>query len=323
MAITAATNHCITPVIFIVFNRPAQTRSTFAAIAAARPQKLLIVADGPRAGRPGEVERCREVLSIIEMGVDWECDIMWNISPQNLGCGIRVSSGITWAFEQVEEAIILEDDCLPSPDFFTFCSNMLAHYRDDKRIMHIAGTNLQPQENRTEDTYYYSRFPQIWGWATWARAWKFYSLRLPEWNAKSDEFWLCNILIKPESVRYWKQAFDSAVHWNVDTWDNQWFYAVWSQNGLAVMPNANLISNLGFGEDATHTGNRNSPWACHPHQELRLPLIHPVAPIPNRKADLFIETKVFCFPHWSAYLRKFLSPYIKRPYLFFKSLIGR
>src|SRR5665648_587346 len=164
-----------TPVAFIIFNRPETTRRVFAEIAKARPTKLLVIADGPRATHPDDAEKCAVVRAIID-GVDWDCEVLKNYSDVNLGCKRRVSSGLDWVFDTVEEAIILEDDCLPHPTFFRFCEEMLAKYRDDKRIAMISGDNFQFGKKRTEYSYYFSRYTHIWGWASWRRAWDNYCL---------------------------------------------------------------------------------------------------------------------------------------------------
>ena len=160
-----------TPVAFIIFNRPDTTEIVFETIRQAKPSKLLVVADGPRTDRSGEVEKCTATRAVIER-VDWECEVITNYSDVNLGCKRRVSGGIDWIFSQVEEAIILEDDCLPAPSFFQFCQTMLERYRYDDRISMIGGSNYQQENSRTSDSYFFTKYAHIWGWATWRRAWK-------------------------------------------------------------------------------------------------------------------------------------------------------
>src|SRR5512139_3287315 len=169
-----------TPVAFIIFNRPDTAERVFAEIAKARPPKLLVVADGPRANRSGEAEKCAATRAIIDR-VDWDCEVLTNFSDTNLGCKNRVSSGIDWVFEQVPEAIILEDDCLPHPTFFRFCEELLERYRDDERIGMISGDNFQLGQKRTDASYYFSRYNHIWGWASWRRAWRHYDREASAW----------------------------------------------------------------------------------------------------------------------------------------------
>ncbi len=155
-----------TPVALIIFNRPDTTERVFAEIAKARPPKLFIIADGPREDRPGEAERCASARAIVDR-VDWNCEVQKNYSDVNLGCGARPATGISWVFDQVEEAIILEDDCIAHPTFFRFCDELLEKYRDDERIMHIAGNNFQFGNQRTSFSYFFSHHNICWGWASW------------------------------------------------------------------------------------------------------------------------------------------------------------
>jgi hypothetical protein len=178
-----------TPVAFLVFNCPDTTIRVFEEIRCARPPKLLVVADGPRADRPGEADKCQAVRAVIET-VDWPCEVLKNYSDVNLGCKIRVSSGLDWVFEQVEEAIILEGDCLPHPTFFRFCEELLETYRDDERIGMISGDNFQFGRKRGDASYYFSRYNHIWGWASWRRAWQHYDRNMAIWPKFRDDHWL-------------------------------------------------------------------------------------------------------------------------------------
>lgn len=240
-----------TPVAFFIFNRPETTEAVFREIAAARPQKLLIVADGPRPDRSDDVERCESVRRIVE-DVPWDCEVLRNYSDVNLGCKARVSSGLDWVFKECEEAIILEDDCLPDPTFFTYCSELLRRYRDDERVMTISGTNFLDGTKRTDFTYYFSRIPFIWGWASWRRAWQHYDVSMTEWPTLRNSRWLESIFPWQEAVSYWTRKFDATYDGSIDTWDYQWIMSSWLQSGITCAPKVNLIENIGFGEDATH-----------------------------------------------------------------------
>ena len=169
-----------TPVAFIIFNRPDTTKRVFEAIRQAKPPKLFVIADGSRSDRLGEAEKCAATRAIID-GVDWECEILTNYSDVNLGCKIRVSSGLDWVFSEVEEAIILEDDCLPHPSFFAFCEELLEKYRNDSRIMQICGSNVLKDQVNIDDSYYFSKYGPIWGWASWRRAWQEYDVDMKLW----------------------------------------------------------------------------------------------------------------------------------------------
>lgn len=280
-----------TPVAFIIFNRPDTTERVFAEIARAKPPKLLVVADGPRLNRPGEAENCAMTRAIIER-VDWDCAILTNYSDVNLGCKTRVSSGIDWVFEQVPEAIILEDDCLPHPSFFRFCEELLDHYREDERIGMISGDNFQFGNKRTNDSYYFSRYNHVWGWASWRRAWKYHDREATAWPMIRDGGWLETLVTNASEQKYWSNVFQAVHDGSIDTWDYQWTLAAWSQGMAAILPNVNLISNIGFGRDATHTHGA-SIYSNMKVEPMDFPLHHPEIVLPHRKADAFTSKSMF------------------------------
>ena len=239
-----------TPVVLIVYNRPELTRRVFEAIAAARPRRLLIVADGPRSG--DDEGRCAEVRKLLEV-VPWDCQVDRNYADRNLGVRERPPSGIDWAFTLVDEAIILEDDCLPAPSFFPYCAELLRHYRDDERVMQIGGSNFQRGHSRSTCGYYFSVYYHLWGWATWRRAWRHYDVNMARWPELKRQGMLESLPISPAARRHWSRIFDRTAAGQVRTWDFQWQFAMWSQYGLAAVADTNLISNTGFGPGATHT----------------------------------------------------------------------
>jgi hypothetical protein len=283
-----------TPVAFLVFNRPETTARVWEAIRQARPAKLLVVADGPRADRPTDAERCAQVRAICEQ-VDWPCEVLRNYAGSNLGCRRRVSSGLDWVFETVEEAIVLEDDCLPHATFFPYCEELLARYRDDERVMLISGDNFQTGAPRTQYSYYFSRYPHIWGWASWRRAWRHYDVTMSLWPTIRDGGWLPDILQNRRSVEYWSAVFDRIAQNRLDTWDYQVTFACFCQNMLAIIPRHNLVSNIGFIPDATHTV-ANSPLSDLPVHAMRFPLEHPHCMIADTRADEETARTFFCLP---------------------------
>lgn len=275
-----------TPVALIIFNRPDTTARVFKEIAKARPPKLLVIADGPRPTRSGEAERCQQARAIIEQ-VDWECEVLTNFAETNLGCKMRVASGIDWIFEQVDEAIILEDDCLPEPSFFRFCEEMLIRYRHNERVGMISGGNLQFGHQRGTASYYFSRYTHIWGWASWRRAWKHYDRELTLWPAFRDEGWL-DVMFRTQGERdYWRHSFEAVYDGTLDTWDCSWTFSSLIKGMLQVVPNVNLISNIGFGPDATHT-HVVGIHADMPIQPIAFPLVHPNFVLANVQADRYI-----------------------------------
>jgi hypothetical protein len=241
-----------TPVAFLIFNRPDLTETVFRAIARARPAKLLVVADGPRSA--AEAEKCRQARAVIE-SVDWDCEVLTNFSEDNLGCKQRVASGLDWIFSSVDEAIILEDDCLPAPSFFGFCEELLDRYRHDMRIMHVCGSNFLAGREQIDQSYYYSRYSFCWGWASWKRAWKFYDPEMKSWPHFQQQGLIEKIFEDPDEQSYWTNILASTFNGEIDTWDFQWFYTCFAQGGLTVVPSVNLVSNLGLRPDATHTKN--------------------------------------------------------------------
>lgn len=268
-----------TSVVFIVFNRPAMTRAVFERIARVRPKRLLIVADGPRKSRPGEAQRCDEVRKIATE-VNWPCEVQVNASAENLGCRNRIISGLNWAFQQVEEAIILEDDILPDESFFRFCEEMLTRYRGDSRISMITGFNIVQDQLASEYSYFFSQWSHIWGWATWRGAWARYDRLLRDWPEIKRSAVLAEVFGRQRNREYWERVFDE-MHGGagIDTWDHQWFYTNLIHRSLSIVPRGNLVTNMGFGGDATHSTDE----ASDPKLEIRpmqFPLIHPPTFIP-------------------------------------------
>ncbi len=279
------------PVVFLIFNRPAVTARVFEAIRQARPRQLLVVADGPRTDRPGEAELCAATRRIAET-VDWPCELLTDYSERNLGCGRRISSGIAWAFGQVEDAVFLEDDCLPDPSFFPFCAEMLARYRDDDRVMLVSGDNFHGGRRRGEADYFFSRYHHIWGWASWRRAWRHYDFAMAGWPALRKAGWLENLVADRVMQDYWRECFDSVAEGRLDTWDYQWLFSAWTKGGLAITPQVNLISNIGFGADATHT-TRVDRRLLPPLGQLAFPLRHPSSVAIHAEADRYEERQIF------------------------------
>lgn len=237
------------PVLFVVFNRPDTTTQVFEAIRKAKPTKLYIAADGPRPHKNGEVDRCTEVRNFASK-VDWPCEIFTLFQKENLGCKRGVSTAITWFFENEEEGIILEDDVVPHPDFFTYCDEMLAKYRDDQRVMMITGTNYLSNKN-LDEPYFFSEHFTIWGWATWKRAWSLYDIDMRLWDTPRVRE---NLSYKFNNSYIWKHfrdTFDSLKVNYIDTWDIQWVFTCLINSGLCITPKVNLITNIGV--EGTHS----------------------------------------------------------------------
>lgn len=282
------------PVGLVVFNRPETTERVWAQIETARPARLLVIADGPRRDRPGEGDRCAAARAITER-IGWHCEVLRNYSDANLGCRRRVSSGLDWAFRQVEQAIILEDDCVPHPDFFPFCEELLERFQDDGRVMAICGNNHLPPRPGVNASYRFSRYVHVWGWATWRRAWKHYDVDMQRWPSARDTEWF-KVLFGNRAVRrYWTRTLQATYEGRINTWDYQWTFACWLQNGLAVVPNVNLVANIGFGAEATHTSGQGSVAYLRTHA-LSFPLQHPGTVLPDLAADNYTQRFAYFDP---------------------------
>jgi hypothetical protein len=263
-----------TPVALFIFNRPDTTARVFAEIAKVKPARLLVVADGPRPDRPGEAALC-EAARAAATRVSWNCELTVNFADRNLGCRKRMTTGLDWVFGQCEDAVILEDDCVPDPSFFLFCEELLDRYRTEERVVHIGGTNLMPQAVSCSSSYFFSRHSLVWGWASWRRAWRLYDEALSDWPRLRDNGFLARIFERPEVQAFWRGKLDAVHAREIDTWDYQWAYTCWQQDRLCIWPRTNLISNIGFRPDATHTRDIDSALARLRTAPVTFPLIHP------------------------------------------------
>ncbi len=271
-----------TPIVLLCFNRPAKTQAVMQTIRAARPRRLYVVADGARADVAGEAENCAAVRRIAT-DVDWPCEVLTDFAPQNLGCYRRVSSGLSWAFDQSEELIVLEDDCLADSDFFAFCGELLERYRNDERIFAISGDNFQKAPPRTQDSYYFSRIFHCWGWASWRRSWRSVDMEMTQWPQLRNAGWLEDALADRDLADYFTRAFDDTYHGRNSSWAYRASFSSLVQGRINILPNVNLVRNIGLGDDATHTvGQGHMERAAG---KLDFPLRHPGSFIVDRRAD--------------------------------------
>ena len=274
-----------TPVAYLAYNRPKHVARTFEAIRSARPAMLFLIADGPKPGSETDAAKCLQVREILE-SIDWPCKVFRNYAEQNLGLKVRVSSGLDWVFSHVDRAIILEDDCLPHPDFFRFCETLLSRYEADERVWAVTGDNFQKGHKRGNASYYFSKYPHCWGWATWKKNWKKYDSNLSFWQKyKSSKRW-STINAGQREQSYWESIFDNVERGLVNSWAFPWTASVWERGGLTATPNVNLVSNIGFGPDGTnclepmdHYGEIN--------ETLGDAIIHPEEVVRNIQADIF------------------------------------
>lgn len=285
------------PVLVLGFNRPDTTSRVIASLREIAPGQVFLAVDGPRPNRKDEKESVQAVRELAGL-IDWKCQVHTLFREQNLGCKTAVSEAITWFFDHVEAGIILEDDCVAHPSFFPFAAELLGRYRDDERVLMISGDNFQPGRQRSEYSYYFSRYTHIWGWATWRRAWRLYDHRMSRWPELRDQGWLLDMLKDPVAAGYWTRIFDDTFAERNSSWAYRWTFSAWVNDGLTVLPAVNLVSNIGFGDVATHTRDRKNKLAALPVEEMRLPLRHPDRVIRETRADTITQRTVFASPPW-------------------------
>lgn len=261
-----------TPVAFIFFNRPDTTMQVLKEIRRAKPDKLYLISDGAREGRSGEAALVEQLRHDVEAGIDWECNILKNYAPKNMGCRKRMASGITWVLEQEETTIILEDDIIVAPSFFRYCQELLNYYKDDDRVAYISGNNIY-KDYKVQNSYLFSKFPSIWGWATWRRAWNWYDDSMEGWEEIKKERCIEHYYGK-KWAKFYIPQIECAYTGERDTWDYQWEASRMRHGGLGIIPKQNLVENIGFNrEDATHT--RGDSMYDFTKYNLVFPLQHP------------------------------------------------
>lgn len=270
------------PVALFFFNRPDSEKKVFERVREAKPQTLLLVSDGPR--NEDDLEKVEKTRRYVEEHIDWECDVRKNYSDVNLGCRGRMSTGITWALEQTGMAILLEDDIVPSPDFFRFCQEMLYRYEDDERIMMVSGYKAMP-DYPCEHSYFFSRDYPIWGWATWKRAWDLYDVDIKSWPHHKENRSFEKTIFPEQFYEQKALEYDKVWDHSYDTWDYQWNYCCIVNHGLGIIPSVNLIKNIGFNMEATHTVSQEAYSRGEPGR-LSFPLTHPSEMMPDYTYDL-------------------------------------
>lgn len=280
------------PVLLLAFNRPETTAAVLESLRPVRPARVFFAVDGPRSGRDGEPERVAEVRRLARE-IDWPCRVETLFRDRNLGCRAAVSEAIAWFFDHVEAGIVLEDDCVAHPSFFRFAAELLTRFRDDERVFMISGDNFQFGRRRSRYSYYFSRHTHIWGWATWRRAWKHYDDRMTAWPELRAQGWLATILGNGAAADYWTRVFDATHQQRNDSWAYRWTYSAWTRQALTILPAVNLVSNIGFGDAATHTRLGTSRLARLPVQEMRFPLAHPPEVARDEDADRYTQRTVF------------------------------
>lgn len=273
-------------VVLLAFNRPEATRRVMGALRQQRPARLLVAVDGPRREVPEDCAAVAQVREIVDQ-VDWPCEVSTRFSDTNLGCRYGPESAITWAFEQVDRAVVLEDDCVPTADFFRFSAELLERFADDQRIMGIGGHRWEFPDVAEGPSYFFSRYAATWGWATWADRWRRVDRALSDWPTVRTSRWLADLLADPWATQYWTGVFDQMMEGR-DAWDYAVQYSLWRSDGLWVRPSVGMIQNIGFGPDATHTLVSGHP-AGRAAGAMAFPLHHPTDRTADRRTDAAIE----------------------------------
>lgn len=265
-----------TALLFLVFNRLDTTKLVFNTIKKAKPPRIYIAADGARDNNPAEEETVKQVRDYVLGQIDWDCEVKTLFRENNLGCKYAVSSAIDWFFENEEMGIILEDDCLPVTSFFWFCQDLLNKYKDDLRIWHISGNNIKSDFVRNKEfSYFFGGInTSIWGWATWRDRWKEYDVEMSDYKTFLEKGHKDDLFDGGKAVKSRLMEFNNVLN-GLDTWDFQWTYTRYKNNGLSIKPTVNLIKNIGFGNKSTNTHSKKDFRANLETADIEFPLKHP------------------------------------------------
>jgi hypothetical protein len=287
------------PVAVIAFRRADHLKRLWDVLGRVKPARLYVITDGPRPHVPGESELCGRVDEFLKTAPAWPCEVRRDRSERNLGCAKRVSSGISWVFGQEERAIILEEDCVPDPSFFEYCRELLDRYRDDPRVMCVTGQSFEPRRKGAgaEADYYFSRYPLCWGWATWRRAWRLYDHGMSAWPTALGDGRMREWLGGNGAVRYWSKRFAGTREGRIDSWAYRWILSCWAAGGVTATPWKNLVHNIGFDQEATHT-SRNYRFMTYPARSVPAALTHPDRVERDREADDEVERRIYSKSLW-------------------------
>ena len=311
-----------TPILLLIFNRPDKTRQVFEEIRRCRPTQLFVAGDGPRPSKPADAGLCQETRNIAT-AADWPCAVHTLFRKENLGCKYGPAGAIDWFFKNVEEGIILEDDDLPDQSFFTFCAEMLEKYRNNPQVMHIGGVNLQ--QNNTDfkcaESYYFSRMANIWGWASWRRAWKFYDVEVRRWSEAKEKKLLYDIFDNGLAAYTLGKKFQLYHEGKLPAYDGPWTFACLVNKGLCIYPKYNLISNIGYGAGATNLTVSDAMWDNQPTHQMPFPLTHPQTIALDPDAEAYnMEVSWRISRSVTARTKWWLKSNFTTPYLFLKKL---
>lgn len=294
------------PILFQFYNNYDTTIRVFQEIKKVEPQQLFIVQDKFRPNFPAEEEECLTVRSTVLEMVDWECKLVTLFRESNLGPGAGTADAIKWFFNQVECGIVLEHDCLPHPDFFEYCAILLEKYRNNKRVKIITGANFIDNRKFGDNSYYFGTVGHFWGWASWKRTFLDYQQDIKQITENEVTRWISKNFRKKRHQDYWIQTYYWLKEGKVDTWDYQLFYLIWKQKGLIILPNGNLVSNIGFGEKALHCKGTTSPFSNVPADPI-LPMMHPSFVKRSSNADKYYCDYLYNLNYSTSLIKKLKS----------------
>lgn len=281
------------PVVLIIFKRKSAIQ-VLDSVRAYSPKKMYIIADGGR--NEEEISRCKLLRDDVERSIDWPCDVVKIYASKNLGCRENIAGGLSKVFDQEDRAIILEDDCVPAPEFFGFCEEMLERYQDNDRVATISGSNyLDDKEDFGSYDYLFSGYAEQCGWATWKRSWQKYDVTMRDWPIARSERWLENTFLSERQIEYWTSIFQNAHDHTggFSSWAYPWLFMSLMHGNLSIVPKENLITNVGFTPEGTHVTSADSPLANVPHGHPSFPLTHPPFVLRNDGFDAKYGELVF------------------------------
>ena len=288
------------PILIIAWKRPFCTSKLINAIRDVKPRYIFLACDGANLNNKEEIELVKQTRDILDREIDWPCEKLKLYSPFNQGCRLGVTRAINWFFENVSEGVILEDDCIPHPEFFKFAEHLIDRFRDDKKIWTISGNNYQNGIWRGDGSYYFSKFTHCWGWATWKDRWKFYAEEEFIWEKLNKAKMLDNLFPTRKELRYWTSIFKKLYQKNKpDSWAYRWFLVCQSKGALNILPNQNLVQNIGFNSSGTNTKRGKSPIQLNykiNESTGIFPLVDPTFKIRSIDADTFTFRTHFAPP---------------------------
>ena len=282
-----------TPVVLFIYKRLSNLERICSVLRSIQQRELYIIADGAKSQLDQEI--VQDTRAKLESLIDWPCNVHKNYAKTNLGLKERFGTGIDWVFKNSDRAIIIEDDCIPDRTFFKFCDELLEKYKDDERVMTISGNNFQFGQKKSADSYYFSRYPHVWGWATWKRAWEKYDSDISDWPDRRNSNWLKETTRGFMISKFWKYIFDRLYGGKINTWDYQLTYACFKNHGLNIIPVVNLVTNVGYGSDATNIKKHNKTIGVTT-VAMQFPLVHPKGFETDDIADSRINNLVYLHP---------------------------